>query len=159
MAVLDTLTEYKPEVAALPIHLSRFGTMLFQTAGFLYSLFDDRKDSTNLLRIWKGFDHPFNNELQNFYKKLSPFKNDLKSVRNSIAFHGSLTRSREKAGLSIFDIESPRGSEFAGLISDMLNLALKMIMWHVERMNEADQPMKIWQEFDVELNGYRVIRL
>src|SRR5262245_1947376 len=117
------LYEYAPyERILLPVHLTRFGTMFFQTASFLYSLFDDTKNSTNLLKIWKGFEHPFEDELQNFHDKLIPFKDELKRVRNRIGFHGSLTRTHEKAGLGIFDLESPRGTEFAVILRDIQDI-------------------------------------
>src|SRR5262249_22145683 len=122
------------------------------------SLFDDRKDSVNLLKIWQGFENPFEVDLQNFAKNLAPFKDQLKLVRNRIGFHGSLSRSHEKAGLDIFDVETPRGAEFAALMRDMQNLALKMIKWYVERMKESSQPMKLWQEFGTELQGYSISR-
>jgi len=47
------------DTKALPLHLTRFGTLVLETASFLYSLFEDRPDSINLLKVWRGFDHPF----------------------------------------------------------------------------------------------------
>jgi hypothetical protein len=123
-------------------------------------LFDDTRNSTNLLKIWQRFDHPFENDLQHFDKKLTPFKDELRKVRNRIGFHGSLTRSHEKAGLGIFDLESPRGREFANLIRDMLDLAPKMIKWHLKRMKNSDLDKKIglWKEIGGELTGYTINR-
>jgi hypothetical protein len=57
--------------SVLPIHLTRFGTMVFETASFLYSLFEDTGNSINLLKIWQGFDHPFGDELQKVAKNLT----------------------------------------------------------------------------------------
>jgi hypothetical protein len=79
-------------------------------------------------------------------------------VQNRIGFHGSLSRSREKAGFGIFDIESPRGIEFFRLILDMRELAYRMIKWSTERMSKAVEPNKFLQEFDLELTGYTVSR-
>jgi len=153
------LFEYAPyERTLLPVHLTRFGTIFFQNASFLYSLFDDTKNSTNLLKIWKGFDHPFEKDLQNFDRRLTPFKDELKKVRNRIGFHGSLTRIHEKAGLGIFDLESPRSIEFSKLIGDMNILALKMIKWHLERMKNSDKIIELWQEFREEFTGYTIKR-
>jgi hypothetical protein len=135
-------------------HLTRFGTMVFMTASFLFSLFDDTKNSTNLHKVWRGFDHPFDDELRAFVVKLEPFNDELRKVRNRIGFHGSTNRSHEKAGLGIFDIESGRGREFARLIRDMQNLALKMIRSYIEGMNESAHPHEILQEFMVELQGH-----
>jgi hypothetical protein len=92
------------DTKALPLHLTRFGVLVFEMASFLYSFFEDRPDSINLLKIWRGFDHPFGNELQTCATRLTPFKEELKLVRNRIGFHGSLSRSHERAGL---DIRSP----------------------------------------------------
>ena len=146
------------DTKVLPLHLTRFGAMIFETASFLYSLFDDTNQATNLLKIWKGFDHPFNDELISFAEKLEPFKDELRKVRNRIGFHGSLTRSHEKAGLGIFDVNSQRAREFARLVREMQNIALKMIKWYTDGMNESDRPRELWQEFMIELRGYRVER-
>jgi hypothetical protein len=151
--------EYAPYgTSILPIHLSRFGTMVFEAASFLYSLFEDTENSINLLAIWQGFNHPFDNELQKFVKKLEPFKDELRLVRNRVGFHGSLNRSRERAGLGIFDVESPRAREFARLVRDMQNLSLKMVKWYIDRMNKAARPSEMWQEFMVELQSHPLIQ-
>ncbi len=99
----------------LPLHLTRFGTLLIETASFLHSLFEERSDSINLVRLWQGFDHPFTKDLQGHATRLDAFKEDLKLVRHRLGFHGSLTRSHEKAGLGIFDMESGRARTFAHL--------------------------------------------
>src|SRR5262245_48209586 len=65
-----TMEQKDPWVGRLPTHLTRFGTLLTLTCSFLYSLFDKRDDSTNLLRIWTGFDHPFHQKLTAIAKKL-----------------------------------------------------------------------------------------
>jgi hypothetical protein len=99
----------------LPLHLTRFGALLIEMSSFLYSLFDHRRDSINLLRVWQGFDHPFGNELQDYSTRLTPFKEDLKLVRDRLGFHGSLTRSHEGAGLGVFDVDSGRARVFFAL--------------------------------------------
>ena len=73
------------DTKALPLHLTRFGVLVFETASFLYSLFEDRRDSINLLNVWQGFDHPFSDELQNYVTRLSPFKKELRLVRNRMS--------------------------------------------------------------------------
>ena len=138
----------------LPVHLTRFGVLLFETASFLYSLFEDRRDSINLLNIWQGFDHPFNDELKNYVTKLSPFKEELKFVRNRIGFHGSLNRSHEGAGLGIFDAESQRARDFANLVLDMQQLCLRMIAWYMEGMESSARPAEMWKEFFAEMENY-----
>jgi len=143
------------EARDLPFHLTRLGVLLFQTASFLYSLFDDTKDSTNLLKIWRGVEHPYRDDLQQFAKKLKPFKKELSLVRNRIGYHGSLTRNHEKAGLGIFDVESSRGKDFAHCIQDMRQLALRMISWYMSSMDESKRPREFWHEFMVELRWER----
>jgi len=151
----DEYAHYGADV--LPLHLTRFGTMFFETTSFLYSLFDDRQDFTNLLKIWHGFKHPFDKELEEFVKKLEPFKKELQFVRNRIGFHGSLNRAHEGAGLGIFDVKSQRGREFLLIIHDTKNLAVKMIKWFVdERMDKAARPDEIWHAFGLELIGYTI---
>ncbi len=40
-------SEYVPyQTSVLEVHLTRFGTMVFETASFLYSLFEDTENST-----------------------------------------------------------------------------------------------------------------
>ena len=80
------------DTKALPLHLTRFGTLLLETSSFLYSLFEDRVDSINLMKVWQGFEHPFNNELQDYSTRLIPFKQELKLVRDRLGFHGSFHR-------------------------------------------------------------------
>jgi hypothetical protein len=138
---------------ALPLHLTRFGTLLLETSSFLYSLFEDRKDSINLLRVWQGFDHPFSNELQAYSTRLSPFKEELELVRNRVGFHGSLTRSHERAGLGVFDVDSLRARDFARLVRDMQQLFLRMITWYIKRMDSAVRPAEMLKEFLNELQG------
>jgi hypothetical protein len=75
----------------LPLHVTRFGTLVLESASFLYSLFDDRSDSTNLLKIWTGFEHPFQGDLQQFVKTLQSFKADLRLVTGVLT---GLTRSK-----------------------------------------------------------------
>lgn len=140
---------------ALPLHLTRFGTLLLETSSFLYSLFEDRKDSINLnlLRVWQGFDHPFSNELQAYSTRLSPFKEELELVRNRVGFHGSLTRSHERAGLGVFDVDSLRARDFARLVRDMQQLFLRMITWYIKRMDSSVRPAEMLKEFLNELQG------
>lgn len=138
----------------LPLHLTRFGTLLLETASFLYSLFEDRQDSINLPTVWRSFDHPFRGEVQSFATRLDPFKQELRLVRNRIGFHGSLTRSHEGAGLTIFDSAGPRAREFAILVRDVQRLALRTIAWYVEGMDASTQPAEIWRELVVELQGH-----
>jgi hypothetical protein len=141
------------DTKALPLHLTRFGTLLLETSSFLYSLFEDREDSINLLRVWQGFDHPFSNELQDYSTRLSSFKEELKLVRDRLGFHGSLTRSHERAGLGVFDVDSSRARDFARLVRDMQQLFLRMIAWYIERMDSSVHPPEMWKEFLNELRG------
>jgi hypothetical protein len=142
------------DTKVLPLHLTRFGTVLVETSSFLYSLFEDRSDSIDLLRVWQGFDHPFGNELQDYSSRLCPFKEELKLVRDRLGFHGSLTRSHEGAGLGIFDVDSSRGRDFARLVMDMQRLFLRMIAWYIKnRMDTSAHPAEILKEFCNELRG------
>lgn len=149
------LSEHTPgDTKALPLHLTRFGTLLFETASFLYSLFEDGQNAINLLNVWRGFDHPFGDELQNCVARLSPFKEELRLVRNRIGFHGSLNRSHERAGLGIFDIGSSRARDFAGLVRDVQQLCLHMIDWYVKGMDSSARPAEVWKEFVAEMQGH-----
>jgi hypothetical protein len=142
------------DTTALPLHLTRFGVLVIETASFLHSFFEDRPDSINLLKIWRGFDHPFGNELHDCEAKLTPFKAELKLVRNRVGFHGSLTRSHERAGLGIFDVQSSRARDFARLIRDVQQLFLRMIAWYMEGMEASERPAEMWKEFINELRRY-----
>ncbi|MBI4001057.1 MAG: hypothetical protein HY348_04660 [Nitrospira defluvii] len=141
------------DTKALPLHLTRFGTLVLETASFLYSLFEDRPDSIDLVRVWRSFDHPFGNELQDSVTRLSPFKDELKLVRNRLGFHGSLSRSHERAGLGIFDVDSGRAHDFARLVRDMQQLFLRMIAWYMKGMDISTRPAEMWNEFVNELQG------
>ena len=141
------------DTKALPLHLTRFGVLVFETASFLYSLFEDRRDSINLLNVWQGFDHPFSDELQNYVTRLSPFKKELRLVRNRVGFHGSLNRSHERAGLGIFDVDSSHARAFARLVRDMQQLCLRMIAWYMERMDSSTRPAEMWKEFVAEMQS------
>ena len=137
----------------LPLHLTRFGVLVFESASFLYSLFEERRDSINLVNVWKGFEHPFNDDLHAFAKRLNPFKEELKLVRHRVGFHGSLKRSRERAGLGIFDVDSSRARDFSRLILDMQQLSLRMVAWYMKRMNSSHRPGEMWKEFIAEMKG------
>ena len=146
--------EYAPgDTKALPLHLTRFGTLVLETASFLYSFFEDRPDAINLLNVWQGFDHPFGDELQNCVTRLSPFKEELRFVRNRLGFHGSLNRGHERAGLGIFDVDSSRARDFVRLVRDMQQLFLRMIAWYMEGMDSSARPAEMWKEFVAELQG------
>jgi hypothetical protein len=153
------LFEYTPgDTKTLPLHLTRFGTLLFETASFLYSLFEDKRDSINLSNVWRGFDHPFGEELQDCVRRLGPFKEELRFVRNRVGFHGSLNRSRERSGLGIFDVDSSRAHDFARLIGDMRKLFLHMIEWYMKGMDESARPGEMWKEFVAEMKGHSRIQ-
>lgn len=139
------------ETKVLPLHLTRFGVLVFESASFLHSLFEDRSDSVNLLRIWQGFDHPFGNELQACVTRLNPFKEELRLIRNRVSFHGSLSRIHERAGLGIFDVGSSRARDFVCLIRDAEQLCLRMIHWYMEGMDSSARPAEMWKEFVNEL--------
>lgn len=139
------------DTSVLPLHLTRFGTLLLETAGFLYSLFEDRPGSINLLLVWRDFDHPFGGELEQCATRLSPFKEELKLVRNRLGFHGSLSRSHERAGLGIFDADSGRARDFARLLGDMRQLFLRMIVWYMKTRDSSLRPEEMWNEFVKEL--------
>jgi len=147
--------KYAPgDTKILPLHLTRFGTLVFETASFLYSLFEDRRDAINLLRIWQGFDHPFGEELHDCVSRLSPFREELRLVRNRVGFHGSLNRTHERSGLGIFDVDSSRAHDFVHLMRDMQHLFLCMIAWFMKRIDESAQPGEMWKEFIAELTGH-----
>ncbi len=142
------------DTKALPLHLTRFGTLLLETSeSFLYSLFEDRPDSLNLLIVWRDFDHPFGNELQDCLTRLSPFKEELKLVRNRLGFHESLSRSHERAGLGIFHVDSGRARDFARLVIETQQLFLRIIAWYMKRMDSSFCPTEMWNEFVSELRG------
>ena len=142
------------DTKALPLHLTRFGTLAFETASFLYSLFEHRQDAINLLNVWRGFDHPFGEELQNCVTRLNPFKEELRLVRNRVGFHGSLNRSHERAGLGIFDVDSSRARDFVRLVRDIQQLCLRMIAWYMEGMDSSARPAEMWKEFVAEMQGH-----
>ncbi len=141
------------DTSVLPLHLTRFGTLLLETSSFLYSLFEDRSDSIDLLTVWSDFDYPFCSELQQCATRLNPFKEELKLVRNCLGSHGSLSRSHERAGLGIFDVGSGRARDFACLVRDRRHLFLRMIDWYVKRMDSRLRQEEIWNEFVKELKG------
>ena len=141
------------ENKALPLHLTRFGVLVFESASFLYSLFEDRRDSINLVKIWQGFDHPFSDDLKRFVARLNPFKKELQLVRNRVGSHGSLNRNHERAGLGIFDVNSSRARDFSRLIRDMQKLCLRMIAWYMERMDSSQKPDEIWKEFIADMQN------
>ena len=139
------------DTEALPLHLTRFGTLVLETSSFLYSLFEDRTDSINLLRVWRGYDHPFANDLREHATRLDSFKGDLKLVRDRLGFHGSLTRNHEQGGLAIFDVNSGRAREFSRLVRDLQQLFLRIIEWYMRIMDSSARPAEMWQEFVNEL--------
>jgi hypothetical protein len=139
--------------SAIPPNLTRFGTMVFLTASFFYSLFDDDKNSVHLGKIWKNSGHPFNNKIKEIEDRLAPFKKELQWVRNRIGFHGSRNRDREKAGIDIFNVEGPRGREFARLKSDMQSLAREMIKWYTDQLDKSFRPDELWKDFLIELEA------
>jgi hypothetical protein len=125
-----------PRPSGLPLDLTRWGALLFLTGSFLYSLFEDDRQAINLVRVWSGFPHPFEEELHTIATQLEPLKNDLRHVRNRYGFHGSLSRSREAAGLRIF--EEPQARALRAVIGRMLLLAGKMIPWHMEFLGRRE---------------------
>jgi len=144
--------------STLPLHLNRFGALFFETAGFLYSLFEDRNDSVNLLRSWRVFENPFMDELETIRSRLEPFKPELEKVRNRISFHGSRNRSHEKDGLDIFNIESGRGPEFASLVQKIQLTAKNMIEWYCMNVLQGSVGSEAWRSFEAELKGYSIAR-
>jgi len=146
------------DTKVLKVHLTRFGVLLFETASFLYSLFEDRDDSLNLLNIWQDFNHPFGYDLQDFVTRLSPFKDELRLVRNRVGFHGSLNRNRERSGLGIFDVDSSRALNFIKLLIDVQHLFQRMIEWYIKGMGEIARPGEMWQEFVAELEGHSRVK-
>lgn len=116
-------------VRQLPLHLTRCGTLMTTTCSFLYSLFDKRRDSTNLLRIWTGFEHPFTQRIDTIAERLSPFMDDLYKVRSRYDFHGSLSMAHQAEGFSIF--EGERGHDLFRIVHDMKQLAVDMAEWYM----------------------------
>lgn len=137
----------------LPLHLTRFGVLVFESASFLYSLFEDRRDAINLLNVWQGFDHPFGEDLREFAIRLEPFRKELRLVRNRVGFHGSLNRSHERAGLGIFDVDSSRARDFSRLVRDLMILCLRMIEWYMKGIDSSVHHSEMWKEFLLELQG------
>ena len=127
-----TMEQPDPQQGLLPTHLTRFGTLLLDTCSFLYSLFDDRRDSIHLARVWAGFDHPFYDALTAIENRLQPFKPQLKLVRHRYGFHGSLSRTLEAEGFDI--LQDPLAGDLCTLIHDVKQLAVHMIAWHIDRM-------------------------
>ena len=130
------LEQEDPRQSGLPLELTRWGTLLFLTGSFLYSLFEDSDNALNLVRVWSGFPHPFGDELQRIATQLEPLKDNLRHVRNRYGFHGSLSRTREATGLSIF--EEPQAQALRAVIGRMLLLAGKMIPWHMAHLGRHE---------------------
>jgi hypothetical protein len=57
--------------------------------------------------------------------------------------------------LGIFDVDSGRAKEFAGILRDMENLAVRMIQWFIEeRLDDSrGQPVELWKAFVLELKS------
>jgi hypothetical protein len=142
-----TMEQKDPELSRLPTHLTRFGTLMTLTCSFLYSLFDKRDDSTNLLRIWNGFDHPFYQKLAAITEQLEPFRDDLFKVRSHYDFHGSLSRAHEVEGFEIFQESKVRPLFEA--VHEMKQLAVEMIVWHTVRSPDPS----VLSDLRVELLG------
>jgi hypothetical protein len=134
---------------SLPEELTRCGTLMILTCSFLYSLFEDGSNSINLLKIWTGFDHPFRDELAVIDKRLEPFKEGLKKVRNRYGFHGSVSRVREFEGFTIFEPSVAR--KLFELVHDAKNIAVRMIHWRMEHGLEDQKAL--FPLFWAELNG------
>ena len=122
------LSSSDPEPAWPPLHLTPFGTMMTLTRSFLFSLFEERQDSINLPRVWSGFDHPFDEELNAIDLRLHPLKESLRLIRNRFDFHGSLSRAHEGAGFDLYwDLEL--SADLFGLMGDCRGLFERMIRW------------------------------
>jgi hypothetical protein len=134
---------------SLPPELTRWGTLFILSCSFLYSLFERRDDSINLLRIWDGFDHPFRDDLEAINVRLQPFMHKLKRVRNGYGFHGSLSRAHEARGFDVF--RGSQGQMLCEIIHDMKNLAVRMIHWRMERGPEGQKDF--FPVFWAELQG------
>ena len=158
LAEMQSEYEAYGTTTTLPLHLTRYGTLLLETASFLYSLFEDRDNAVNVLHVWQGFAHPFSGELQNLGSNLSPFKKDLRLVRNRVGFHGSLNRNRERAGLSLFEVDNGRAQDFVRVQRDIQQLFLRMIAWYIKGMDESAEPAELEREFGAELRRYSVAR-
>jgi hypothetical protein len=115
------------DAGPLPLHLTRCGTLMTVTCSFLYSLFDKRKDSTNLRRIWTGFNHPFGQRIEAIVERLNPFMQELGWVRSRYDFHGSLSMTHQQTGFGIF--EGERGRDLFRIVHDMKQLAVDMTIW------------------------------
>ena len=140
--------EYIPR-ETLPLHLTRAGTLMTVTCSFLYSLFDKRSDSTNLLRIWTGFDHPFHQELSSIAKKLTPYEDNLYKLRSRYDFHGSVSRAHEAEGVMIFeDVEKSR--KLFEIVHEVKQLAVKMVVWY---MNASEELRPLIPDLQAELLG------
>lgn len=150
----DTLFKcHKDKTTVLPLHLTRFSTLLLETTSFLYSLFEESSDAINLVLLWQEFDNPFVTDLQEHATRFDLFKKEIKLLRNRLGFHGSLTRSHEKVGLGVFDIDSGRAQALADLTKDMKKLFLRMIGWYMTKMESDTHPSEMmWKEFAAEMN-------
>ena len=124
-----SLSSSEPEPDWPPLHLTPFGTMMTLTGSFFFSLFEDRNDSINLRRIWSGFDHPFEEDLEAVELRLEPFRDSLRLIRNRFDFHGSLNREHERAGLDLLygGLDLPR--DLFRLMGDCRPLFERMVRW------------------------------
>jgi hypothetical protein len=122
----DTAAQFPPKWQ----HLTRWGTLQTLTGSMLYSLFDRRTNSTNLLRDWTEFDHPFRQALEEMEKRLQPFMGDLCKVRSSYDFHGNLTQAHQAEGFSIYQ-DPQRSQALLRIVHAMKQLAVNMIVWHM----------------------------
>jgi hypothetical protein len=128
-----------PQHSGLPPDLTRWGTLLFLTGSFLYSLFENDRNSNNAInleRVWSGFPHPFDTELHAIAGQLAPIQDDLRHVRNRYGFHGSLSRTREAEGMRIF--AEPQAQHLRKVIGQTLQLASRMISWHMKQTGRSE---------------------
>ena len=128
--LVDLAAEYSspdPVPEDPPLHLTRFGTLLTLSVSFMYSLFETRADSINLLRIWSGFDNPFREDLRRFDASLDPYRANLKLVRDRFDFHGSISREREGEGFDAYEPEEAK--DLFRIVADFRDLCARMIDW------------------------------
>lgn len=158
LATITHKISHHASTPGLATEITMFGTLVIDTASFLYSLFDDQKGSINLPKIWQGFDHPFEKDLQVIVTQMQPLKHDLQLVRHRLGFHGSLARKAESEGLRLFDIDSGRSVEFISIMSAMAKSAGRMILWFCSKTKNTDGKlnMKTYKAFATELDNFEV---
>jgi hypothetical protein len=112
-------------------------TMMFVLYSFFFSLVEDSSDGLDAFRIWRKKYPEEEQAIEALEALVKPLRNDLRSFRNKLGFHGSRSFTDESKGLELFANHS--GERVMQIMTRFTSLNAGFLIQDAAERNDSEE--------------------